>query len=120
MPKTASKRAQARRTARVARAHQSPASTPVVRRPPLARRRPQKRGLAKFIDSYPWASAFFIVALIGVVVLVAHNQQVGPFAPPKPTPVTQATCDLKTHKCTKAPIMTIDASKTYTATIKTA
>lgn len=60
------------------------------------------------------------MALIGVVVLVAHNQQVGPFAPPKPTPVTQATCDLKTHKCTKAPIMTIDASKTYTATIKTA
>src|SRR5215470_7885488 len=120
MPKTASKRAQARRTARVARAHQSPAGTPVVRRVPPARRRPQKRGLARWISDYPWMTTFFVVALLGVGVMVAHAQQIGPFAPPKPKPVTQATCDLKTHKCTKAPIMTIDANKTYTATVKTA
>jgi cyclophilin family peptidyl-prolyl cis-trans isomerase len=60
------------------------------------------------------------LALVGVGVMVAHAQQIGPFAPPKPKAVAQATCDLKTHKCTKAPIMTIDVNKTYTATIKTA
>jgi Cyclophilin type peptidyl-prolyl cis-trans isomerase/CLD len=31
----------------------------------------------------------------------------------------QATCDLHTHHCTKAPLMTIDVNKPYMATIKT-
>ena len=122
MPKTASKRAQARRTARVARAHQLPASAPVVRRvPPARRRRPPKRGLARVISNYPWLTTLFVVALVGVGVMVAHAQQLGPWAPPKAKAAVQITCDIKTHKCgTKAPIMTIDVNKTYTATIKTA
>jgi cyclophilin family peptidyl-prolyl cis-trans isomerase len=38
----------------------------------------------------------------------------------KPTPPPQAKCNLQTHTCNKAPLMTINTSKTYTATIKTA
>jgi cyclophilin family peptidyl-prolyl cis-trans isomerase len=72
------------------------------------------------VSNFPVLTTLFVIALFGVGGLVAHAQQVGPFAPPKPTAVVQATCDIKTHKCTKAPNMTIDASKTYTATIKTA
>lgn len=124
MPKTASKRAQARKMARVARAHTVAPERPVVRRTPSAQRRRSKpRGFAAFLSNYPWASTIFAVAIVVAVVLIMRQQQVLFFAPkPKATatPAVQATCDLTTHKCNKAPIMTIDKNSTYTATIKTA
>jgi cyclophilin family peptidyl-prolyl cis-trans isomerase len=125
MPKTASKRAQARKMARVARAHAVAPERPVVRRTPSAqqRRRSKPRGFAAFVSNYPWASTIFTLVVVVAVVLIFRQQQVGPFAPkPKATatPVVQATCDITTHKCTKAPSMTIDKNKVYTATIKTA
>lgn len=124
MPKTSSKRAQARKMARVARAHTVAPERPVVRRTPSAKRKSSKpRGFAAFVNNYPWATTIFSLVVVAVVVLILRQGQVGPFAPkPKATatPAVQATCDLKTHKCDKAPIMTIDKNATYTATIKTA
>ncbi len=124
MPNTASKRAQARKMARVARAHTVAPERPVVRRTPSAKRKSSKpRGFAAFVNNYPWATTIFSLVVVAVVVLILRQGQVGPFAPkPKATatPAVQATCDLKTHKCDKAPIMTIDKNATYTATIKTA
>jgi peptidylprolyl isomerase len=116
MPKTANKRAQIRRSARVQRAHSTEVGQ-TVRRVPPARRKVRKRN---FFQNYPWLTVLFVLAVFGVFVMVAHAQQLGPWTPPKPTPIVQATCDLKTHICTKAPVMTIDTSKVYTATIKTA
>ena len=124
MPKTASKRAQARKMARVARAHAVAPERPVVRRTPSAQRKRSKpRGFAAFVSNYPWASTIFTIVIIAAAVLILRQQQVGPFAPkPKATatPVVQVTCDLKTHECTGAPKMTIDKNNIYTATIKTA
>ena len=124
MPKTASKRAQARKMARVARAHTVAPERPVVRRNQSAQRRRSKpRGFAAFLRNYPWASTIFGVVVVVAVVLILRQAQVGPFAPkPKatPAPVAQVTCDLKTHQCTGAPKMTINVNNTYTATIKTA
>jgi cyclophilin family peptidyl-prolyl cis-trans isomerase len=124
MPKTASKRDQARKMARVARAHAVAPERPVVRRTPSAKRgRSKPRGFAAFVSNYPWATTIFSLVVVAVVVLILRQGQVGPFAPkPKATatPAVQATCDLKTHKCDKAPIMTIDKNATYIATIKTA
>jgi cyclophilin family peptidyl-prolyl cis-trans isomerase len=124
MPKTTSKRAQARKMARVARAHAVAPERPVVRQKATAqRRRSRPRGFAAFLSNYPWASTIFTLAVVVTVVLILRQNQVGPFAPkPKPTatPQVQATCDVKTHKCDKAPIMTINKDHTYTATIKTA
>ena len=124
MPKTASKRAQARKMARVARAHTVAPERPVVRRTPSAQRRRSKpRGFAAFLRNYPWASTIFGAVVVVAAVLILRQAQVGPFAPkPKATatPVVQVTCDLKTHHCTGAPKMTINVNNTYTATIKTA
>ena len=124
MPKTASKRAQARKMARVARAHAVAPERPVVRRTPSAKRKSSKpRGFAAFVSNYPWATTIFSLVVVGAILLILHQQQALFFAPkPKATatPAVQATCDLKTHKCDKAPIMTIDKNATYTATIKTA
>ena len=123
MPKTASKRAQARKMARVARAHAVAPERPVVRRTPSAKRKSSKpRGFAAFLRNYPWASTIFGLVVVVAVVLILRQAQVGPFAPkPKatPTPVAQVTCDLKTHHCTGAPKMTINVNNTYNATIKT-
>ena len=123
MPKTASKRAQARKMARVARAHTVAPERPVVRRNQSAQRRRSKpRGFAAFLRNYPWASTIFGLVVVVAVVLILRQAQVGPFAPkPKatPTPVAQVTCDLKTHHCTGAPKMTINVNNTYNATIKT-
>lgn len=121
MPKTANKRAEVRRTARVQRAHQtSVPERPISRRVPAARQRNRRRGIGAIIRDYPWATTIFVVLLVGLGTLFAYQQKLGPWAPPGPPP--QATCNLTTHICTKAPLMTIDTSgkKVYTATIKTA
>ncbi len=119
MPKTASKRAQARRAARIQRAHEEAPQSAVVRRVPMAQRRAKARR-STLIKNYPWATTIFVALLLGLGVVFMKGQHVGPFAVAKSTPEPQATCDLKTHLCNKAPLMTIDKSKTYTATIKTA
>jgi cyclophilin family peptidyl-prolyl cis-trans isomerase len=117
MPKTANKRAEARRVARIQRAHQAAPERPVTRRVPKARRRARRGGLIGAVRSYPWASTFFAVLVVGLAVLFMRGQQLGPFAVSKPA---QAVCNLKTHTCNKAPLMTINPNKTYIATIKTA
>ena len=123
MPKTADKRAEARRLARLQRAHQLSPERAVVRRVPSARRRAQPSGPLAAIKNYPWATTLFVVALVGLAAVFASSQHLGPWAPPKPKSspaATQATCDLSKHTCNKAPIMTIDTAKSYTATIHTA
>lgn len=119
MPKTASKRAEARRQARVQRAHLGAPERTVRRRVPTARRRARPRGLAGAIQRYPWATTFFFVLLVVIFGFIAHGEQWGPFAKAKPTGPVQATCNLATHICNKAPLMTIDKSKIYTATLHT-
>lgn len=119
MPKTASKRAEAKRQARVQRAHQEAPGRMVQRRVPAARRKARPRGLAGAIQRYPWATTFFFVLLVVIFGFIAHGEQWGPWAKAKPAGVVQATCNLQTHICNKAPLMTIDKSKVYTATIHT-
>lgn len=120
MPKTASKRAEARRQARVRRAHQEAPSRPVQRRAPRPRRRAKPRGLAGTIQRYPLATIMFFALMVAIFGFIAHGQQWGPWAKVKSTPVPQAVCNLTTHICNKAPLMTIDTRKIYTATIHTA
>jgi len=118
MPKTANKRAQARRTTRVQQAHRSPIERPASRRVPLVQRAARPRGVRGFVRTYPFATTIFVLLLVGMGVLIVHNQQLGPWAPP-PKPV-QARCDLTTHTCNKAPLMTINKNHYFTATIQTA
>ncbi len=120
MPKTVDKRAQARRSARVQRAHQVTPERAVVRRVPAARRRKGSSGPAAAFRNYPWATTIFALLLVGLAVLFAQGQHLGPWAVAKPTPPPQAKCNLQTHTCDKAPLMTIDSHKTYTATVHTA
>ena len=118
MPKTASKRAQARKEARIYRAHQTAALPTAARRIPAAaaaRSRPSRR--TNILRDYPWATMIFVVLLVGFIVLVLHQQRIGPWAPPgKPQ---QATCNTRTHICDKAPFSVLQADTAYTATIKT-
>lgn len=118
MPKTANKRAQARKVAQVKRAHETAPERPVVRRVPLAKRRAQPRGIAGIIREYPWATTFLVLLLLGMGFLVLKSARLGPFAPPQ---AASLGCPApKTRHFSAAPAMTIDASKSYTATIKTA
>jgi peptidylprolyl isomerase len=119
MPKTASKRAEARRVARVQRAHQGAPERPIVRRVPAARRKAPPKGPFAWVSDYPWATTIFLALLIGLPVLILYQQHIGPFAPAKPKPPAQAKCDTTKHTCDKAPLMMLDAKKAYTATIKT-
>src|SRR5262249_26806667 len=123
MPKTADKRAQARRIARVQRAHQLGPQHAVVRRVPAARGRAQPAGPLAAIKNYPWATTLFVLTLVGLAVVFASSQHMGPWARARPTAssaTAQATCNVSNHTCNKAPVMTIDTAKTYTATIHTA
>lgn len=121
MPKTVDKRAEARRQAKIQQAHTTPASDRPVVRSASTTSRPSRGAYRKkqsgFWGRYPWATTFAVVLALGLVTLYGYQNKLGPFAPPPPT---QAKCDLKTHHCNKAPIMTINTSKTYIATIETA
>ncbi len=118
MPKTASKRSKSRRAARVSRAHQTAPTHSVVRRARPAARRQRPRGIAGLLNSYPWASTFFALMLIGGFVGILYTNHLWLWAPSR-TVQHSPTCDLKTHKCDK-PAMTINQNKYYIATIKTA
>jgi cyclophilin family peptidyl-prolyl cis-trans isomerase len=117
MPNSATKRAQSRQAARVQRAHQTEAAQPVVRRAPTAKRNKRSRptGFAGFLSQYRWAISFVLLLTIGIGAWVVYANHLGPFAP-KPF---VAKCNLSTHMCDK-PTMTLDPTKDYTATIKTA
>lgn len=123
MPNTAEKRAQARRQNRVQRAHAGPptATRTVTRGAAPGQRKQGSRGKQRgFFSRYPVATTLSVLLVIGLGVFYLYQNKIGPFAPPAPKPVVQATCDLKTHVCNKAPIMTINPNKTYIATIETA
>ena len=117
MPNSTTKRSQSRQAARVQRAHQTEAPPqPVVRRAPGGkRRRNQPAGFAGFLSQYRWAISFVLLLVLGIGTWVLYSQHLGPFAP-KPF---VAKCNLSTHMCDK-PTMTLDPTKDYTATIKTA
>ncbi|PWT74172.1 MAG: hypothetical protein C5B60_07120, partial [Chloroflexi bacterium] len=119
MPKTASKRAQARKEAKVYRAHQTPTEQPTERRAlPSGGRRPGSRtGNRGILQDYPWAITIAVLLLVGLAVLVAHQQRWFVWAPPAPP--SQARCNTSTHICNKAPLNVLVANKAYTATIKT-
>jgi cyclophilin family peptidyl-prolyl cis-trans isomerase len=118
MPKTVDKRAEARRQAKIQQAHATPASErPVVRSASMASRGPNRKKQQGFLSRYPWAMTFGVVLLLGLATFYGYQNKLWIFAP---APPVQAKCDLKTHHCNKAPIMTISASKTYIATITTA
>jgi cyclophilin family peptidyl-prolyl cis-trans isomerase len=116
MPKTADKRAQARRVTRVQRAHQMAPERPVVRKVPLAKQRAKRpTGILGYVQRYQWATTIFFVTLVGLSIYFMYSQKVGPFAPPAPPCVAPTT-----RHWDSAPPMTIDPKKQYTATIKTA
>jgi cyclophilin family peptidyl-prolyl cis-trans isomerase len=114
MPKAASKRTKARRSARVSRAHQTTLDRSRQRVRPAARRKRQA-GLAAFVGDYPWATTLFVVLLVGGILGVLYTNHLAFWA----APARAAHCDLKTHTCQRPP-QTIDPNKRYVATIKTA
>jgi len=116
MPKTADKRAQARRVARVQRAHQTVApERTVVRRVPLAKQRARRAtGFVGFVQRYQWATSFFFLFLLGLGFYIIYTQKLLWFAPLPPPCVAPTT-----RHFDGAPKMTIDPNKSYTATIKT-
>ncbi len=127
MPKTMDKRAQARRMARVQRAHET--EQPIPRRGATEQKRapqkraPQKRkrgGFMGFIQTFPVLTSIILIAVLAGAGVFTYNyayqHKLGPFAP---KPLVQAVCNLKTHHCNKAPIMFINVHKTYIATIHT-
>ena len=125
MPNTTDKRAEARRKARVQRAHAGPATTtttrPVTRYASPSQRKQGQRGKQRgFFSRYPVATVLGVLIVLGLGALYLQQNKLGPWTPPPPKPVAQAKCDLKTHTCDKAPIMTINPAKTYIATIETA
>lgn len=121
MPKTAEKRAQARREARIQRAHTSTPERAAVRRVPAAKRRAKPKGFSAAIQNYPWATLIFFVVLIGLVIAIGSSQHLGPWAKPKAKAHATAVvpkCNLATHICTQ-PSMTITSTISYTATVHT-
>ncbi len=112
MPTTAEKRAQARRAARVQRAHE----IPYEQRQQTTSRPPKKTRSRGFFSNFPVLTTIIVLAILAGVTFYAQQNKIGPFAP---KPIPQATCNLKTHVCNKAPIMTINVHKTYIATIHT-
>jgi cyclophilin family peptidyl-prolyl cis-trans isomerase len=116
MPTPAEKRIEARQRARVARAHQAIGDQPVVRRAVTPRRgKAQPTGFTGFLQRFPVLTTLFVAAVVGLSVFFMFTQKIGPWAP-KPHVVG---CNLTTHVCDK-PALTIDKTKLYTATIKTA
>jgi cyclophilin family peptidyl-prolyl cis-trans isomerase len=106
--------------AQVKRAHATEYQ-PSVRKVPLAkRRRPEPKGVFGFVRSYPWASTIFTVLIVGMLVLVLHSAQLGPFAPPAKAKPFALTCQQpKTRSWSSTPKMTIDQNKQYTGIIHT-
>jgi cyclophilin family peptidyl-prolyl cis-trans isomerase len=118
MPKTADKRAKARRAQRVTRAHQTVLEHQPVRRVRPAARRRKKSGFSAAVSRVPLASTFFaLVVVLGIGWLLFANRSA--WLPKSPQAHHQPSCNLKTHVCDK-PAMTIDQSKLYIATIHTA
>jgi cyclophilin family peptidyl-prolyl cis-trans isomerase len=115
MPKTAEKRARARRVARVARAHQTTIDHPLVRRTRTSSARTRPQGLNGFISRYPLLTSIVTLLIVAGIAGFLYGNKLGPFT----KPVHQPSCNLKTHVCEK-PNMTIDLHKVYVATIKTA
>jgi cyclophilin family peptidyl-prolyl cis-trans isomerase len=115
MPKTADKRARARREARVIRAHQTTIDHPIVRRARATTVRKRKTGLAGFVSRYPWLTSIISLLIVAGVGGYVYANRTTYFPPPVHNP----SCNLKTHVCDK-PNMTIDMHRIYTATIKTA
>ena len=114
MPTTAEKRAQARRAARVQRAHEIPYDQREQTTSRQSKKAPVKR--RGFFSNFPVLTTILVLAIIGGVTFYAQQAKIGPFAP---KPIPQATCNLKTHVCNKQPIMFINVHKTYIATIHT-
>ena len=93
---------------------------PAIRYASPAQRRPgQKAKQRGFFERYPVATTLGVIIVLGLAVLYARQNKLGPWTPTA-KPIAQATCDLKTHVCNKAPIMTINPAKSYIATIETA
>jgi len=117
MPKTADKRAQARRATRVQQAHQTAPAQTITRRVPLAKKRGKKQqtGFVGFVQRFPLATTVFFLTLVSLGSWIVYSQKLGPFAPPPPPCVSPSV-----RHWDKAPAMTIDQNKQYTATIKTA
>jgi peptidylprolyl isomerase len=85
MPKTKTKKAVVRQIARIQQAHAEPIvrTTEAVRR--AAQKRPQRTGLAWFINEFPWLSGILTVAILAGLVGAAATYHVGPFQlPPNP------------------------------------
>ncbi|MBA2286250.1 MAG: peptidylprolyl isomerase [Ktedonobacteraceae bacterium] len=141
MPKT-TKRAAAKRAARIARAHSTELPKPVTKRAAPLRRPPGYKPPARGIARYPWAT-FLTLSIIVLGVYGLYFYHLGPFAPPvkakpKPRPVAASPCLKMVSQLTDskpaptaaeskkivrsyktAPAMSINAKKVYCAGIST-
>jgi peptidylprolyl isomerase len=86
MPKT-KKRAEARRAAKIARAHATKLPEAQVKNAER-QRSPHSKGPARGIARYPWAIALGLL-LIAAGIVAAYVNHIGPFALPKPLTASQ-------------------------------
>ena len=136
MPKT-TKRASAKRAARIAKAHATDLPPLVVKEPP--RRAPGYKRPARGLARYPWAITLILLVILASVGMLYYFH-VGPFAPSRPKPPVAAvspclklvkqvtdlspapgavTFDSTPRSYPQAPAMTIDTQKIYCAGINT-
>jgi len=138
MPKT-TKRIEAKRAARIARANATPLPKQPEKKAP-GRRSPCYKAPSRGVSCYPLLTNLSLIAIIiglGTGIFALYTNHLGPFAP---QPVAQSPCiastvlkqikdtspapsqsvfDQTTHKYEKSPAMTIDAKKTYCVGINT-
>ncbi len=130
MPKTSSKKAAARRVARVQQAH---ATEPVVRTTPTVRkqaqRRQQRQGLAAFVRQFPYASGVLIIAILASLVAIMYSNHLAFFAlPPNPcqwalqssSPAPAGATIVRSYKLPPKSCITATSPGQYQATIHTA
>jgi cyclophilin family peptidyl-prolyl cis-trans isomerase len=100
MPKT-TKRSEARRASKIARAHSTQFEKADVNSPEPQRKGPGYKPPARGIARYPWATIILFVLVVGCAVLLMYTNHLGPFAPP----ATAAK-----HKATPTPVATKTAN----------
>ena len=140
MPKT-TKRAAARRAAKIAKAHATQLPKLEVKEAPSRRPTPGYKPPARGLARYPWAVSLTVL-LVALGLYSLYYYHVGPFALPKLPPKTavgapclsanvlkqitdvspapgEATFNITPHHFDQAPPMSIDTKKVYCAGINT-
>lgn len=90
MPKT-TKRSEARRASKIARAHATQPSKAEVNDSDSRRRMPGYKPPARGLARYPWATVILFLLVVGGIIFLLHSNHLGPFAAATPKPKAKPT-----------------------------